>query len=125
MLQIFCRRGLGIVRKTSGFTLALERRNPAYPLCSVSVFSQPIRCYSRKTYSVSPALFICLFFSEPTTTEKKNNLLALYVVVGVIVVLGLSYLAVPLYRIFCQVTGFGGTPHKGTLLLFLITNLTA
>ena len=26
--------------------------------------------------------------------------------------LGLSYAAVPLYRIFCQTTGFGGTPKK-------------
>ena len=26
--------------------------------------------------------------------------------------LGLAYASVPLYRIFCQTTGFGGTPKK-------------
>ena len=39
--------------------------------------------------------------------EKKNRrvlLISLAVVAGMI---GLSYAAVPLYQIFCQVTGFG------------------
>src|SRR6218665_866050 len=27
---------------------------------------------------------------------------------------GLAYASVPLYNIFCQVTGFGGTPGKAT-----------
>ena len=36
----------------------------------------------------------------------------LLVVVGVMV--GASYAAVPLYRLFCQVTGFGGTPNVAT-----------
>ena len=26
--------------------------------------------------------------------------------------IGLSYASVPLYRMFCQATGFGGTPKK-------------
>ena len=41
--------------------------------------------------------------------EKKNRrvlVISLAVVAGMI---GLSYAAVPLYQIFCQVTGFGGT----------------
>lgn len=41
--------------------------------------------------------------------EKKNRrvlMISLAVVAGMI---GLSYAAVPLYQIFCQVTGFGGT----------------
>ena len=29
----------------------------------------------------------------------------------VIAMIGLSYAAVPLYRLFCQVTGYGGTPQ--------------
>ena len=28
--------------------------------------------------------------------------------------LGIAYAAVPLYRVFCQTTGFGGTPKKHT-----------
>ena len=36
----------------------------------------------------------------------------MYVVAIAIVVTGLSYAAVPLYRIFCQATGYGGTVIK-------------
>ncbi|MAF96965.1 MAG: cytochrome c oxidase assembly protein [Rhodospirillaceae bacterium] len=48
----------------------------------------------------------------PTRTDKrkKNRLTAvvLFTVAGSMV--GLAFAAVPLYRLFCQVTGFGGTP---------------
>ena len=36
----------------------------------------------------------------------------MYVVAIAIAVTGLSYAAVPLYRIFCQATGYGGTVIK-------------
>lgn len=47
----------------------------------------------------------------PHASARKNRRLmfGLFVVVGGMV--GASYAAVPLYRIFCQVTGFGGTPN--------------
>lgn len=44
--------------------------------------------------------------------QHRNRVVAL---VGVSVfagMLGMSYAAVPLYRIFCQVTGYGGTPRQ-------------
>ena len=42
----------------------------------------------------------------------KNGKVA-YVLVGVVAgMLGLAYASVPLYEIFCQVTGYGGTPKK-------------
>lgn len=40
----------------------------------------------------------------------------------VVVMLGLAYASVPLYRIFCQQTGFGGTPKTATALPKHITN---
>lgn len=40
----------------------------------------------------------------------KNNSTAIVVLSGIVFMLGLSFAAVPLYRIFCQKTGFGGTP---------------
>eukprot|EP00943_MAST-04B_sp_MAST-4B-sp1_P004711 g4711.t1 len=43
---------------------------------------------------------------------EKNKTLALYALSAVIGVLGGSYAAVPLYKIFCQATGFGGTTQK-------------
>jgi cytochrome c oxidase assembly protein subunit 11 len=40
---------------------------------------------------------------------KKNNRIALSLAIGVAGMVGMAYAAVPLYQIFCQVTGFGGT----------------
>lgn len=45
-----------------------------------------------------------------TINRKKNRLTAvvLFAVAGSMV--GLAFAAVPLYKLFCQITGFGGTP---------------
>jgi len=42
-------------------------------------------------------------------TRLRTGLLTALVAVGMV---GLAYASVPLYRIFCQVTGFGGTTMK-------------
>lgn len=43
---------------------------------------------------------------------QRRNRLTAAVAVGVVAgMVGLAYAAVPLYRLFCQVTGFGGTPR--------------
>ena len=47
-----------------------------------------------------------------TSTSRKNASTALVCVAVVAGMVGLSYAAVPLYRIFCQVTGFGGTTQR-------------
>lgn len=44
------------------------------------------------------------------TKEDKN--LPIILVAVVIGMLGLAYASVPLYRLICQKTGFGGTPQK-------------
>lgn len=41
--------------------------------------------------------------------EAKNKQLALYLIAVIIGATGAAYAAVPLYRIFCQATGYGGT----------------
>jgi len=43
---------------------------------------------------------------------NRNNRVAAAAAAMVVAMLGLSYASVPLYRMFCQVTGFGGTPQK-------------
>ena len=43
--------------------------------------------------------------------NRNNNLFALVLSGGMFGMLGLSYAAVPLYRIFCETTGYGGTPQ--------------
>lgn len=42
----------------------------------------------------------------------KNRKVAGRAVLFVLFMIGLAYASVPLYRIFCQVTGFGGTPMR-------------
>lgn len=49
-----------------------------------------------------------------TPRTRRNGPLALALSGVVAGMLGLSFAAVPLYRWFCQVTGFGGTPMIGT-----------
>ena len=48
--------------------------------------------------------------------RRKNRAFAvtLFAVAGAMV--GLSFASVPLYKLFCQVTGFGGTPRVGAAL---------
>jgi cytochrome c oxidase assembly protein subunit 11 len=47
-----------------------------------------------------------------TTLAVRNRNTALKAVLFVLFMVGLAFASVPLYRIFCQVTGFGGTPMR-------------
>ena len=47
------------------------------------------------------------------TVDQKNKRTILIITAIVAGMVGLSYASVPLYRIFCQVTGFGGTTQVG------------
>jgi len=46
------------------------------------------------------------------TPDARNRLIAMVLVCVVAGMVGLSYAAVPLYQIFCQVTGYGGTTQR-------------
>lgn len=48
------------------------------------------------------------------TLERKNLRVALLGLLGAAAMLGVGYAAVPLYQLFCQVTGFGGTTQRAT-----------
>lgn len=43
----------------------------------------------------------------------KNRRVGLVLAMGVAGMVGLSYASVPLYQLFCQITGYGGTPRIG------------
>ncbi len=47
---------------------------------------------------------------------KKDSHLAIILVIMVFTMLGIAYASVPLYRLFCQKTGYGGTPQIGGTL---------
>lgn len=44
-----------------------------------------------------------------TATSEKNSRVGMYLVSLAIATLGLSYAAVPMYKVFCRATGYGGT----------------
>ena len=46
--------------------------------------------------------------------DKTNNRLLAVVAVVAMSMVGLAYASVPLYKLFCQVTGFGGTTQIAT-----------
>ena len=48
----------------------------------------------------------------PTQNPKALRTTLVACVAVVVGMVGLSYASVPLYRLFCQVTGFGGTPQR-------------
>ncbi len=49
-------------------------------------------------------------------SSKRSNASVLIACTGLVVgMIGLSYAAVPLYKIFCQVTGYGGTTQRAEL----------
>jgi cytochrome c oxidase assembly protein subunit 11 len=50
---------------------------------------------------------------SPDTT-RRNARTGLLAFAGACAMLGLGYASVPLYRLFCQVTGFGGTTMQAT-----------
>lgn len=43
---------------------------------------------------------------------SRNTKVAAACALFALVMIGLAYASVPLYRLFCQVTGFGGTPQR-------------
>ncbi|MCH7631036.1 MAG: cytochrome c oxidase assembly protein [Proteobacteria bacterium] len=46
------------------------------------------------------------------STDAKNKKAGLILVAVVAGMVGMAYAAVPLYKLFCQVTGFGGTTQR-------------
>ena len=49
---------------------------------------------------------------KPLSTEERNIQVAWYMAAVAFGALGASYAAVPLYKVFCQTTGFGGTTQR-------------
>lgn len=46
--------------------------------------------------------------------ERQNLKVGIYAFTGALCMLGMGYAAVPLYELFCRVTGFGGTTQVAT-----------
>lgn len=50
--------------------------------------------------------------SQNAPSERRNLRVALYCVAGFAAMVGAAYASIPLYRAFCQLTGFDGTVRK-------------
>jgi cytochrome c oxidase assembly protein subunit 11 len=50
--------------------------------------------------------------SKETEPKRRHGILALSLAVLVAGMVGLSFASVPLYRLFCQATGYGGVPQR-------------
>src|SRR5262245_15337591 len=46
--------------------------------------------------------------------QRRHRALAAWCAALVVAMVGAAYASVPLYRLFCQVTGFDGTPRVAT-----------
>jgi cytochrome c oxidase assembly protein subunit 11 len=75
-------------------------RNPFYSKFASSQFSSPVR------------ILYCEYSNQSASIKAKNRKVGKYLLAVAILTLGLSYLAVPLYRIFCAHTGYGGTTQR-------------
>lgn len=51
-----------------------------------------------------------------TADPRRNRRVGLIALAGALTMLALGFAAVPLYRIFCQVTGYGGTTQRASAL---------
>lgn len=51
-------------------------------------------------------------YSTHAATERKSKKMLFYLTGLVFAMVGCSYAAVPLYRRFCQATGYGGTVQR-------------
>ncbi|GAB4841154.1 Cytochrome c oxidase assembly protein cox11, mitochondrial [Ancistrocladus abbreviatus] len=83
--------------------------------CSLKLVTQP---YRSSPLSSSHVMRSCSSFdfrrsyASGTVQEKKSRKMLLYLTALVFGMVGCSYAAVPLYRRFCQATGYGGTVQR-------------
>lgn len=57
-------------------------------------------------------------YSTQSPTETKSRKMVYYLTAVVFGMVGLTYAAVPLYRTFCQATGYGGTVQRKEVYRF-------
>ncbi|CAK9161181.1 unnamed protein product [Ilex paraguariensis] len=94
--------GLGRLMSRSEFSkVSLDRCNGFLPLRTRSLErSSPFLSFHRQ------------YVPTPISREQKSTKMLVYLTGLVFAMVGCSYAAVPLYRRFCQATGYGGTVQR-------------
>ena len=84
--------------------------------CTLSMFFRPTTTTLYRSFNTTPCRHIFNFNKPPTgtrplpkTTKERNKTTLLYLISAAVATVGASYAAVPLYRVFCQSTNYGGT----------------
>lgn len=82
--------------------------------CQFSTIQQVFsnRFYSQNTRGSPPKPVQQSRSTKPKPQNESQQSIAYYSMAAVVLCAGLSYAAVPLYRLFCQSTGFGGTVNE-------------
>ena len=106
---------------TTGSFINLSRTVSSISSHSVNFYPQPglKKLFANISAKLSPRsnFFISRAYhstppvhnSPQTPLSQRNRTTVKYIVAIAIAVVGLSYAAVPLYRVFCQASGYGGT----------------
>ena len=92
--------GSAVLRRTK-FDFSAKSKDP----------KEVLREKNRKTKKMQA--FLKKFQYGNKTTKERSDTTMMYLVSLVILTVGASYAAVPLYRIFCQQSGYGGTVQTG------------
>lgn len=61
-------------------------------------------------------------YSTHSPTETKSQKMLFYLTAVVFGMVGLTYAAVPLYRTFCQATGYGGTVQRKEVYIVFVSS---
>jgi len=69
-------------------------------------------CTAGVRANCTPRVFSTNASGSSETVAERNKRVALYMISIALATLGVSYASVPLYKVFCQVTGFGGTTQR-------------
>lgn len=88
----------------------MQRREFSIRSFNKSFGSRP--CYPQQFWRSPSCLSIQRHYASHNVKEKKSRKMLLYLTGLVFAMVGLSYAAVPLYRRFCQATGYGGTIQR-------------
>jgi len=61
-------------------------------------------------------------YSTHSPSETKSQKMLYYLTAVVFGMVGLTYAAVPLYRTFCQATGYGGTVQRKEVYIVFVSS---
>lgn len=75
--------------------------------------TRPLFSHSQRGFAASPRLAPRVQHPSKRKTDPSGTQ-GLYLVAFTVAMIGVTYASVPLYRMFCQATGYGGTVQQGS-----------